>query len=100
MTRFLRWALSRAATRGEYTVVHVVTVSMIISAAFMVYSAGAWGAMAALAIAVAWYVAVVALCIELVLLARRAVRRLARALLSRIGAGALAGTAGDGGVYR
>lgn len=96
MKRFFRWILLRAAKRGEYTVVHVVTMSMFLSAAFMLYSAGAWGAMAALVIAIAWYVAVVALCIEVVLFARRAVRRLAWTLMPKVEARVLVRTTDKG----
>ncbi|WP_058035193.1 hypothetical protein [Burkholderia pseudomallei] len=79
LRRFLTWL----AKRGRHTTFHVVVVSLLATAAFIMFTAGDLGPMAPLVIAIAFYLIFAAVAAELTLGVAGAIRILARRALRR-----------------
>ncbi|RQQ88688.1 hypothetical protein DF134_19090 [Burkholderia stagnalis] len=80
LRRFLTWL----AKRGRHTTIHVVVVSLVATAGFIMFTAGDLGPMAPLVIATAFYLIFAAVAAELTLGAVAAIRTLARRALRRV----------------
>ncbi|CAE6841775.1 hypothetical protein [Paraburkholderia aspalathi] len=83
MKTLITGLLSRLAVRGQHTVLHAGVVTLIATAAFMMYTAGEMGAMGPLIIALSFYVVFAAVTIEVVLGVFTLVRKFAQGGLRR-----------------